>query len=53
MKLLLKEGTVGEADLNLVTLTDDFDEAIAHIKTYITTNYKIKKKPKGLWNAQA
>ena len=51
MKLLLAEGTVGEADLKLVTLTDDFDEAMAHIKTYITTNYKIQKKPKGLWKA--
>jgi predicted Rossmann-fold nucleotide-binding protein len=49
---LLKEGTITEADLKLVTLTDDFDEAMAHIRTYVTTNYKIEKKPKKLWQAK-
>ncbi len=48
MMFLSEEGTISEADLKLVTLTDDFDEAIKHIKTYITCNYQIKKRPKEL-----
>ena len=49
MMFLVKEGTVSEDDLKLVILTDDFDEAIQHIRTYITGNYTIKKKVKPFW----
>jgi uncharacterized protein (TIGR00730 family) len=46
MMFLLKEGTISEADLKLVNLTDDLDEAMGHIKNYITQNYQVKKMPK-------
>jgi uncharacterized protein (TIGR00730 family) len=46
MLFLLKEGTISEADLKLVNLTDDFDEAMEHIRNYITVNYQIKNRPK-------
>ncbi|MDB5191096.1 MAG: Cytokinin riboside 5-monophosphate phosphoribohydrolase [Segetibacter sp.] len=49
MGFLLKEGTVSENDLKLVILTDDIDEAINHIRTYITGNYTIQKRPKPFW----
>jgi uncharacterized protein (TIGR00730 family) len=50
MMFLLEEGTISEDDLKLVNLTDDFDEAMQHIKSYITKNYQIKKRPKELYS---
>ena len=49
MMFLAKEKTIAEEDLKLVTLTDDFDEAMDHITTYISGNYTIKKRPKPFW----
>ncbi len=49
MKMLVNESTISEDDLKLVMLTDDFDEAMLHISTYIKTNYKIIKRPKPIW----
>jgi uncharacterized protein (TIGR00730 family) len=46
MQFLLQQGTISEADLNLVVLTDDIDEAMEHIRNYILRNYQIKKQPK-------
>ena len=45
---MAKRGAVAPADLNLVILTDDVDEAMEHIRKYIMTNYKIKPY-KRLW----
>ncbi|MBS1729410.1 MAG: TIGR00730 family Rossman fold protein [Bacteroidetes bacterium] len=42
-------GTISEGDMNLVLLTDDYDEAMAHIHKYITTNYKIVPRKKKWW----
>lgn len=36
------KGTISKEDMNLVLITDDMDEAMNHIRTYITTNYKVK-----------
>jgi predicted Rossmann-fold nucleotide-binding protein len=49
MHFLAREGTISEADLKLVLLTDDYDEAMNHITAYITGNYTIKKRPKPFW----
>jgi uncharacterized protein (TIGR00730 family) len=49
MQFLATESTISEADLKLVMLTDDIDEAIDHIRTYITGNYQIIKRPKPFW----
>ena len=49
MDYLCKEGTISEEDLKLVLLTDDIDEAMEHIRTYIKGNYTIKKRPKPFW----
>jgi uncharacterized protein (TIGR00730 family) len=43
------KGTITKEDLNLVLLTDDVDEAMAHIHGYIQKNYKIKKR-KRYWS---
>jgi uncharacterized protein (TIGR00730 family) len=45
---MAKRGTISEADMDLVLLTDDIDHAIEHIRKYIQTNYKIKPR-RPLW----
>ncbi len=49
MTFLSKEKTISEADLQLVLLTDNYDEAMDHITTYISGNYTIKKRPRPFW----
>ena len=49
IEAMAMQGTITPGDMNLVLLTDDIDEAIAHIKKYIVTNYKIKKRNPAWW----
>jgi uncharacterized protein (TIGR00730 family) len=39
---MANNGSIAKEDLSLVLLTDDINEAMSHIRTYISTNYKIK-----------
>lgn len=48
LQFMADEGTISVEDLKLVLLTDDIDEAMEHIRLYITNNYKIKNRHK-LW----
>ena len=48
MNLMSEKGTINKEDLKLLLLTDDFDEAINHISSYINTHFKIKPH-KRLW----
>ena len=48
LEYLAIQGTINREDLSLVLMTDSIDEAIEHISTYITTNYKVKPR-KRLW----
>ncbi len=41
---MAEKGTISPEDLGLVLFTDDMDEAMAHIRKYITSNYEIKKR---------
>lgn len=43
------KGTISEEDMKLVLLTDDVDEAMNHIRTYIQTNYTIKPRRRKWW----
>lgn len=45
---MVLQGTVSKEDMNLVLLTDNVEEAMNHIRTYIGANYKIKPR-KRLW----
>lgn len=45
---MAKQGTISKDDMKLVLVTDSIDEAMNHIRTYISTNYKIKSR-KRLW----
>lgn len=46
---MAKKGTILLEDLSLVLLTDDPDEAMKHIRTYIRQNYKIKPRKRAWW----
>ena len=41
---MLDEKTISPNDQNLIKFTDDVDDAISHIKSFIDKNYKIKYK---------
>lgn len=49
MNDMAERGTISKEDMNLVLITDDFDEAMEHIRQYITANYKIKPRKKFWW----
>ena len=48
MEYMAQQSTISKEDLSLVLLTDSIEEAMAHIKTYIKTNYELKHR-KPLW----
>jgi predicted Rossmann-fold nucleotide-binding protein len=48
MQIMAEKGTISKEDMDLVLFTDDVNEAMTHIRKYITTNYKIKPR-KRLW----
>lgn len=41
--------TISEEDLKYILLTDDLDEAMAHIRKYVESYYKIRERKKPLW----
>ncbi len=43
------KGTIAREDLSLVLLTDDIDEAMKHIHTYVSDNYKVKRRKRYWW----
>ncbi len=45
---MVKAETINPEDLQLVLITDSVDEAMEHIQTYITKNYKVRPR-KRLW----
>jgi uncharacterized protein (TIGR00730 family) len=46
---MAKNGAISSEDLSLVLLTDDVNEAMQHIFTYVKTNYKIKNRKRTWW----
>lgn len=48
MTLMAAQKTISPEDLRLVLLTDSVQDAMEHVRKYITTNYKIKPR-KSLW----
>jgi uncharacterized protein (TIGR00730 family) len=43
------QGTISKEDMNLVLVTDSVDEAMQHIHSYISTNYKIRPRERKWW----
>ena len=46
---MAEQGTISRDDLKLVLITDDIDEAVTYISTYISTNYKVKPRRRIRW----
>jgi len=46
---MVARGAIAEEDLSLVLLTDNIDEAMNHIFTYIQKNYKVKPRKRSWW----
>jgi len=46
---MAQQGTISKQDMSLVLLTDDENEAMEHIRSYINTNYKIKPRKLFWW----
>jgi uncharacterized protein (TIGR00730 family) len=49
IEVMAKHGTIDTEDMKLVLLTDDIDEAINHIHSYVTTNYKVRARKRFWW----
>ncbi len=46
---MAKHGTIAKEDMKLVLFTDDINEAMNHIRTYITANYKLRPRKRFWW----
>ena len=49
LEFMASEGTIDRKDLSLVLLTDDHDEAIGHIQSFIKEHYVIKPRKRRWW----
>lgn len=49
LKFMASQGTISPEDMNLLLFTDDMDEAIAHIRHYISSKYKVVKRSRPVW----
>ncbi|MEQ1624882.1 MAG: TIGR00730 family Rossman fold protein [Sediminibacterium sp.] len=49
IEFMAKEGTISPEDMKLVLLTDDMDQAMTHIQTYVQSNYQVKKRRRLWW----
>ena len=49
LEFMASEGTIDRKDLSLVLLTDDHDEAISHIQSFIKEHYVIKPRKRRWW----
>lgn len=49
LQYMVEEKTISANDLKLVKLTDDVQEAMSHIRQFITTNYEIKSHWRPRW----
>ncbi len=43
------KGTISKEDINLALVTDDVEEAMAHIIKYVSANFKVKPRRKLWW----
>jgi uncharacterized protein (TIGR00730 family) len=49
LEYMAQQGTINREDLSLVLLTDDMNDAMNHIRTYIKKNYKLKPRKRKWW----
>jgi uncharacterized protein (TIGR00730 family) len=46
---MAQQGTISKEDMNLVLITDDEQEAMDHIQSYIQKNYKVVPRKRYWW----
>ena len=46
---MAEQGTISPEDKKLMLITDDIDDAMQHIRTYVSDNYKIKPRRHRWW----
>jgi uncharacterized protein (TIGR00730 family) len=49
LKFMVAEGTISAEDLDLLLFTDNADDALAHIRHYISSNYRVEKRRRPIW----
>ena len=49
IEFMVSEGTISPEDTSLILFTDSEVEAVAHIRQYISKNYKAVKRNKPMW----
>lgn len=49
LHFMAEQKTISESDLQYIKLTDDIEEAMAHIRAYILDNYQVKKRNRPAW----
>ncbi len=49
IEMMSEQGTISKEDLRHILLTDDYDDAINYISSYIKTNYTIKPHKRFWW----
>ncbi|MBK8194665.1 MAG: TIGR00730 family Rossman fold protein [Lewinellaceae bacterium] len=49
LHFMAEQGTISPEDMDLLLFTDDPDEAVGHIRQYISSNYKIVRRRPAWW----
>src|SRR5262247_2227001 len=49
LEMMVREGTLGHSDLDLLMVTDSVDEAMAHIEMYAVKQFGLRRVPKRFW----
>lgn len=49
MEWMAEQGTISKEDLDLMLITDEIDEAMEYISSYISGNYKIRPRKRYRW----
>lgn len=49
LQKMADQGTISPKDMDLLKFTDDMDEAIEHIRLYLTANFHIHKRRRPIW----
>lgn len=49
LKFMVEQGTISPEDMDLIIFTDDMDEAISHIRKYLSANYRVVKRDRPVW----
>lgn len=49
LKFMAEQGTISPEDMNLLLFTDDAGEAVAHIRQFLSENYRVVRRNRPVW----